>query len=62
MLIAQITLDVIIGGLTLALLVTSFIMWVQSQKGRSGNKRLALGLFIAGVVIVVALVAVVAAH
>jgi hypothetical protein len=60
MLIAQIALGVIIGGLTLALLLTSFILWVQSQRGRSGNKRpFAVGLFIAAAVIVVVLVAVV---
>jgi hypothetical protein len=58
-LIAQIALGVIIGGLTLALLVTSFILWVQ--QGRSGNARpFAIGLFIAAAVIVVVLVAVVA--
>ena len=56
-LIAQIALGVIIGGLTLALLATGFIMWMQDRKGR---ERLAVGLFVAGAVIVVVLVAVVA--
>jgi hypothetical protein len=56
-LIAQIALGVIIGGLTLALLATGFIMWMQ---GRRGRERLAIGLFVAGAVIVVILVAVVA--
>jgi len=56
-LIAQIALGVIIGGLTLALLVTSFILWVQ--QGRSGNKRsFAVGFLIAAAVIVVLLVVV----
>jgi hypothetical protein len=58
-LIAQIALGVIIGGLTLALLATGFIMWMQ---GRRGRERLAVGLFVAGVIIVVVLVAVVAAQ
>jgi hypothetical protein len=55
-LIAQIALGVIIGGLTLALLVTSFFVWNSRQR----NERLAIGLFIAGAIIVVVLVAVVA--
>ena len=55
-LIAQIALGVIIGGLTLALLATGFIMWRQDR----GRERLAIGLFIAGAVIVVVLVAVAA--
>jgi quinol-cytochrome oxidoreductase complex cytochrome b subunit len=60
MLIAQIALGVIVGGLTLSLLVTSFILWVQSQQGRSETKRpFAVGLFIAAAVIVMVLVAVV---
>ena len=56
-LIAQIALGVIIGGLTLALLTTGFIMWMQDRKGQ---ERLALALFIAGIAIVVVLLAVVA--
>jgi hypothetical protein len=56
-LIAQIALGVIIGGLALALLATGFIMWMQPRK--KGKERLALNLFIAGVVIVVMLIAVV---
>ena len=55
-LIAQIALGVIIGGLTLALLVTGFFVWNSRQR----NERLAIGLFIAGAIIVVVLVAVVA--
>ena len=54
-LIAQIALGVIIGGLTLALLATGFYVWNSRQK----NERLAVGLFIAGAVIVVMLIAVV---
>ena len=46
-LIAQIALGVIIGGLTIALLVTGFFVW----NGRQRNQRLAVGLFIAGAVI-----------
>jgi hypothetical protein len=56
-LIAQIALGVIIGGLTLALLATGFIMWMQ---GRRGRERLMVGLLVAGVVIVLVLVAVAA--
>jgi len=59
-LIAQIALGVIIGGLTLGLLATGFIMWMQPRK--KGKERLALNLFIAGVVIAVMLVAVVVAQ
>ena len=55
-LIAQIALGVIVGGLTLAFLVTSFFIW----NGRQKNERLAVGLFIGALVIVVVLVAVVA--
>ena len=58
LLIAQIALGVIIGGLTIALLVTGFFVWNSRQK----NERLAVGLFIAGAVIVVALVAVAASY
>jgi hypothetical protein len=57
-LIAQIALGVIVGGLTIALLVTSFFVWNSRQK----NERPALGLFISGLVIVVVLVLVVASH
>jgi len=56
-LIAQIALGVIIGGVTTALLVMGFFVWNSRQK----NERLALGLFIAGAVIVVVLVVVVVA-
>ena len=59
-LIAQIALGVIIGGLALGLLATGFIMWMQPRK--KGKERLALNLFIAGVVIAVMLVAVVVAQ
>ena len=54
-LIAQIALGVIIGGLTIALLVTGFFVWNSRQR----NERLAIGLFIAGALIVVVLVVVV---
>jgi hypothetical protein len=57
-LIAQIALGVIIGGLTIALLVTGFFVWNSRQR----NERLAVALFIAGAVIVVVLVVVVASH
>jgi hypothetical protein len=43
-LIAQIALGVIISGLTIALLVMGFFVWNSRQR----NERLALGLFIAG--------------
>ena len=56
-LIAQIALGVIIGGLTIALFVTGFFVW----NSRKRNERLAVGLFIAGSVIVVVLVGVVVA-
>ena len=55
-LIAQIALGVIIGGLTIALFVAGFFAWNSRQR----NERLALGLFIAGAIIVVVLVVVVA--
>jgi hypothetical protein len=55
LLIAQIALGVIIGGLTIALLVIGFFVWNSRQR----NERLAIGLFIAGAVIVVVLVVVV---
>ena len=57
-LIAQIALGVIIGGATLALLATSFFIWNSRQR----DERMAIGLFIAGVVIVLMLVIVVAAY
>jgi hypothetical protein len=57
-LIAQIALGVIVGGLTIALLVTSFFVWNSRQR----NELLAAGLFIAGAVIVLVLVVVVASH
>jgi hypothetical protein len=56
LLIAQIALGVIVGGLTIALLLTSFFIWNSRQK----NERLAVGLFIGGLVIVVVLLAVLA--
>ena len=56
-LIAQIALGVIIGGLTIALMVIGFFVWNSRQR----NERLAVGLFIAGAVIVVVLVVVVVA-
>jgi hypothetical protein len=58
LLIAQIALGVIIGGLTIAFLVTSFFIWNSRQK----NERLSVGLFVGGLVIVVVLVAVVASY
>ena len=57
-LIAQIALGVIVGGLTVALLVTGFFVWNSRQK----NERLAVALFIAVAVIVLVLVVVVASH
>jgi hypothetical protein len=54
-LIAQIALGVIVGGLTIALLVIGFFVWHSRQR----NERLAVGLFITGTVIVVALLVVV---
>ena len=57
-LIAQIALGVIIGGLTIALFVTGFFVW----NSRKRNERLAVGLFIAGAVIIAVLVAVVVSH
>ena len=58
LLITQIALGVIIGDFTIALLVTGFLVWNSRQR----NERLAVGLFIAGVVIVLVLVVVVAAY
>ena len=57
-LIAQIALGVIVGGLTIAFMVTSFFIWNSRQK----NERLAVGLFIGGLVIVLVPVVVVAGH
>jgi hypothetical protein len=57
-LIAQIALGVIIGGLTIALLVTGVFVWNSRQR----NERLAIGFFIAGAGIVLVLVAIVAAQ
>ena len=57
-LIAQIALGVIIGGLTIALMVIGFFVWNSRQK----NERLAVGLIIAGAVIIAVLVAVVVSH
>jgi uncharacterized iron-regulated membrane protein len=57
-LIAQIALGVIVGGLTIALLVTGFFVWNSRQR----NELLAAGLFIAGALIVLVLVVVVASH
>jgi hypothetical protein len=57
-LIAQIALGVIIGGFTIALLVTGFFVWNSRQR----NERLAIGFFIAGAGIVLFLVAIVAAQ
>jgi lipopolysaccharide export LptBFGC system permease protein LptF len=57
-LIAQITLGVIIGGVTLALLAMSFFIWNSRQR----DERMAIGLFIAGVVIVLVLVVIVSAY
>ena len=57
-LIAQIALGVIIGGLTLALLGTSFFIWNSRQR----DERMAIGLFIGGVVIVLVLVVIVSAY
>jgi hypothetical protein len=54
-LVAQIALGVIIGGLTIALLVTGFFVWNSRQR----NERLAIRLFIVGAVIIVVLVVVV---
>jgi hypothetical protein len=51
-LIAQIALGVIIGGVALALWVVSFFVWNSRQR----DERLAFGLFIGGLVIVMVLV------
>jgi hypothetical protein len=55
LLIAQIALGVIIGGLTIALLVTGFLVWNSRQR----NERSAIGLFISGAVIIAVLLVVV---
>jgi hypothetical protein len=57
-LIAQIALGVIIGGLVLALLVTGLILWMQDRK--KGKERLAVELLVAGAAIVAMLVAIAA--
>jgi len=57
-LIAQMALGVIVGGLTIAFLATSLFIW----NGRQKNERLAVGLFIGGLVIVLVPVVVVAGH
>jgi hypothetical protein len=57
-LIAQIALGVIIGGLTLGLLATGFYVWNSRQK----NEQMAIGLFAAGAVIVVVLIVLVASQ
>jgi hypothetical protein len=51
-LITQIALGVIIGGVTLALLAMSFFIWNSRQR----DERMAVGLFIVGVIIVLVLV------
>jgi len=53
-LIAQIALGVIFGGLTMALVVIGFFVWNSRQR----NERLAVGLFIAGAVMIAVLVVV----
>jgi hypothetical protein len=55
-LIAQIALGVIIGGVALALWVVGFLVWNSRQR----DERLAFGLFIGGLVIVMVLVVVAA--
>ena len=55
-LIAQIALGVIIGGLALAFLATGLIMWAQDRK--KGKERLAVELLVAGAVIVAVLIAI----
>ena len=57
-LIAQIALGVIIGGLTIGLLATGLIMLAQDRK--KGKERLAAELLVAGAVIVALLVAITA--
>jgi len=57
-LIAQIALGVIIGGLALAFLATGLIMWAQDRK--KGKERLAAELLVAGAVIVAVLIAITA--
>ena len=51
-LIAQIALGVIIGGVALALWVVGFFVWTSRQR----DERLAFGLFIGALVIVMVLV------
>ena len=57
-LIAQIALGVIIGALTIALWVTSFFVWNRRER----DERLAFGLFIGGLAIVMVLVVVAASY
>ena len=57
-LVAQIALGVIVGGVALALLVTGFLVW----NSRKRDERLAFGLFIGGLVIVMVLVVVAASY
>ena len=57
-LIAQIALGVVIGGLTIGLLAIGLIMWVQDRK--KGKERLAVELLVAGAVIVAVLIAITA--
>ena len=57
-LIAQIALGVIIGGVTLALLAMSFFIWNSRQR----DERMAIGLFIAGGIIVLVLVGIFSAY
>jgi len=56
LLIAQIALGVIIGGLTLGLMIIAYILWMQDSKEK---ERLAIWLFAAGAVILVMLVVVI---
>jgi Mn2+/Fe2+ NRAMP family transporter len=48
----------VVCGLTIALLVTGFFVWNSRQR----NERLAIGLFIAGALIVVVLLVVAASN
>jgi hypothetical protein len=57
-LIAQIALGVIIGGLALAFIAAGLIMWAQDRKKR--KERLAVELLVAGAVIVAVLIAIIA--
>ena len=57
-LIAQIALGVIIGGLALAFLAAGLIMWAQDRK--KGKERLAVELLVTGAVIVAVIIAITA--